>query len=457
MALLFNDCTTVPNKDAGQKQNCGRFAKASFAKLRQLFGVEVKVQQIKAVFRRGIAHQSDPSSRPSSNDYITITISSHEASLESISCNNSNITLLETASSHLVDKALHLDVISSHIDTEAVADSPKAALVKPPFSLSPLLCPASSPANLVHQSTLFEVASPDTSNDASNPTLTPCTESTRLSETQFSARFVSRATRSGNLESRRSNTPQVLKKSPSVPHDIDASPAHHGCHSEGGYSSDSSCSIINLRNSERLDYIIPLSDSESTLCDDKEPHWQPSWRYPYTTTTQGSNGDYMDSIDEKQNAVAHGVYQLINIEAGLTMDLCGNDKAPILAMPGYGGINQRWELIPREGGYFIRSIMTGRYVAIREKAKHGMNLITSTQPTTWEIKFIPGCNAYRFSLSATGSSPLCLAVKRTNWLRDQIRDRFSSCPYQESTQLLSASTNPCQDWRLIPCSSVKNT
>jgi hypothetical protein len=58
----------------------------------------------------------------------------------------------------------------------------------------------------------------------------------------------------------------------------------------------------------------------------------------------------------------------------------------------------KWEVITDEHNrYAVRSVMTGRYVSIYGRPKHGVNLATSDSATWWEIETTNAKDIFKYA------------------------------------------------------------
>lgn len=87
--------------------------------------------------------------------------------------------------------------------------------------------------------------------------------------------------------------------------------------------------------------------------------------------------------------VSPGVYRLSNVNSGLCLHDPGTVNAQLAQQPCVASTNQRWELIPQDGGYELRNIASGRFA-------------DTSSGTAVTARAQSGTNAQRWSLTVNG-------------------------------------------------------
>jgi len=125
-----------------------------------------------------------------------------------------------------------------------------------------------------------------------------------------------------------------------------------------------------------------------------------------------------------------GIYQLVQFEGAIAIDLSGWDNTTVLGYERHQNGNQKWEFDPLGAGYSVKCIHSGRYLTC-ERVQVGAPVIATPYPVSWGVEAIVGKQGLAFRIMWP-NSPLAITLD-------------SSCP--KTTVLnLSSVRKARQEW-----------
>ncbi|PPQ72685.1 hypothetical protein CVT24_012663 [Panaeolus cyanescens] len=78
-------------------------------------------------------------------------------------------------------------------------------------------------------------------------------------------------------------------------------------------------------------------------------------------------------------------YFIRNVKGGTVVDLSGEDNQSIIGYPRNDGENQQWEVEEVDGGWYIKNVQDGRYLALPEEPRDDLTVVVSEEPYIWHL------------------------------------------------------------------------